>query len=72
VERGSGYDVGVRCEEASYVGQEDEEIRPELGGDEGGEAVVVAEDGTFHPLGEGELSGRDDIVFVEDGDDSLS
>ena len=56
-------DFGVGGVQAIHIGQDNQQVSVNEGGDEGGEAVVVAENLA-------DFVGGDHIVFVEDGDDA--
>ena len=70
-EGGSGLGRAA-VEEAVDVGEEDEEVGVDVGHEEGGELVVVAEDAFVGGKvgGSVELEGGDGVVFVDDGDDA--
>ena len=61
--------VRVAIKEPFDVGQQDQEIGIQFGGQQRREAVVVAEDRARLALDEGELFGRDGVVLVDHRDD---
>ena len=52
----------VGGKEAGLVGEDEQEVGADQGGDEGGEVVVVADFDLF---------GGDGVVLVDDGDDAI-
>lgn len=77
-DKDGGWVGGVPVVEAVDVGKEDEEVGVDVGHEERGELIVVAEDafgrgctGVACGLGGAvELEGGDGVVFVDDGDDA--
>lgn len=59
--------LGRKAQQTGDVGEQDESVSVHLAGDEGGKAVIVAEDAAFRALVDRlQFGGGDRVVFVDD------